>query len=311
VPFYPAAVHDVHSASAQPSAMVACRCCPGGISRRTRVRRYPSDMTEAEWAVCEPLLPAPAWQAGRGGRPAAWCMRDITDAIRYLTHNGPVWRALPADFPPAGTVYWWMNKWQADGSTERMHDDLRNRVRLATGRKAAPTAAVIDSQSVRGSEMIARARRGYDAGKKVNGTKRHLAVDTAGLLLAVLVTAASVQDRDAARPLLWNLRRAFPSIRLAWADGGYAGKLVTWARTRLRPKLRLEIVRRPDDLHTFQVLPRRWVVERTLAWITRHRRTVRDYERLPAHHETYIYWAMITVMTRRLARQPTTQPQAA
>ena len=133
-------------------------------------------------------------------------MRDIVDAIRYLTHNGPVWRALPADFPPAGTVYWWAGKWQADGSTARMHDDLRERVRLAAGRKPAPTAAIIDSQSVKGSEMIARTRRGYDAGKKINGTKRHIAVDTGGLLLAVLVTARrSVQDRDAAnRPLLWN-----------------------------------------------------------------------------------------------------------
>ncbi len=312
MPFYPSPGRDVHPAAARASAVAECRCCPGGISRSTRPRCYPSDMTEAEWAVCEPLLPAPAWRAGRGGRPAAHCMRDIVDAIRYLTHNGPVWRALPADFPPAGTVYWWMDKWQRDGSTEHMHDDLRDRIRLAAGRKAAPTAAVIDSQSVRGSEMIARTRRGYDAGKKVNGTKRHVAVDTAGLLLAVLVTAASVQDRDAAKPLLWNLRRAFPSIRLAWADGGYAGKLVTWARTRLRPKLRLEIVRRPDDLHTFQVLPRRWVVERTLAWITRHRRTVRDYERQPGHHETIVHWAMITVMTRRLARQPATaQSQAA
>jgi transposase len=136
----------------------------------------------------------------------------------------------------------------------------------------------------------------------VQGRKRHIAVDTIGLLLTVLVTAASVQDRDAAKPLLWNLKKAFPSVRLAWADGGYAGKLVTWAKTAL--KLTLQIVRRPDDLHTFKVLPRRWVVERTLAWITRHRRTVRDYERLPAHHETYVYWAMIIVMTRRLARQP-------
>jgi transposase len=219
-----------------------------------------------------------------------------------------VWRALPADFPPAGTVYWWAGKWQASGCTERMHDDLRARIRLAAGRKAAPTAAIIDSQSVKGSEMIARTRRGYDAGKKINGTKRHIAVDALGLLLTVLVTAASVQDRDAAKPLLWNLRKAFPSVRLAWADGGYAGKLVTWAAGKLKPKLKLEIVRRPDDLHTFQVLPRRWVVERTLSWITRHRRTVRDYERLPAHHETYVYWAMIIVMTRRLARQPS-QPQ--
>jgi transposase len=308
VPFYPAADRGVQPAPV--SGRVACRCCPGGISRSIRARRYPSDMSQAEWAVCEPLLPAPAWLAGRGGRPASRCMRDIVDAIRYLTHNGPVWRALPADFPPAGTVYWWADKWQADRSTERMHDDLRGRIRLAAGRKAAPTAAIIDSQSVKGSEMIARPRRGYDAGKKINGTKRHLAVDTAGLLLTMLVTAASVQDRDAARPLLWNLRRSFPTVRLAWADGGYAGKLVSWAKTRLR--LTLDIVKRPDDLHTFKVLPRRWVVERTLSWITRHRRTVRDYERLPAHHETYIYWAMIIVMTRRLARQTTAaQPPAA
>jgi transposase len=197
-------------------------------------------------------------------------------------------------------VYWWAAKWEADGSTARMHDDLRGRVRAAAGRSPAPTAAIIDSQSVKGSEMIARARRGYDAGKKINGTKRHIAVDALGLLLTVLVTAASVQDRDAARPQLWNLRCAFPSIRLAWTDGGYAGKLVTWAKTLLR--LILEIVKRPDDLHTFKVLPRRWVVERTLAWIIRCRRAVRDYERLPARHETYVYWAMIIVMARRLAR---------
>jgi transposase len=307
VPFYPAADHDVQPVPGL--AAVACRCCPGGISRSTRPRRYPSDMTGAEWAVCEPLLPAPAWLAGRGGRPATRCLRDIVDAIRYLTHNGPVWRALPADFPPAWTVYWWADKWQADGSAERMHHDLRERVRLAAGRKRRPSAAVIDSQSVKGSEMIAAGRRGYDAAKKINGTKRHIAVDTLGLLLTVLVTAASVQDRDAAKPLLWNLRRAFPSIKLTWADGGYTGKPVTWAKTWLR--LRVEIVKRPDDLHTFKVLPRRWVVERTLSWITRHRRTVRDYERLAAHHETYIYWSMIIVMTRRLARQPAAaNPQA-
>ena len=308
MPFYPAADHDVQPVPAL--AAVACRCCPGGVSRGTRPRRYPSDMTEAEWAVCEPLLPAPAWLAGRGGRPATRCLRDIAGAIRYLTHNGPVWRALPADFPPAWTVYYWADKWQADGSTERMHDDLRERVRLAAGRKRQPSAAVIDSQSVKGSEMIAAGRRGYDAAKKINGTKRHIAVDTLGLLLTVLVTAASVQDRDAAKPLLWNLRRAFPSIKLTWADGGYTGKPVTWAKTWLR--LRVEIVKRPDDLHTFKVLPRRWVVERTLSWITRHRRTVRDYERLAAHHETYPYWSMIIVMTRRLARQPAAaKPQAA
>ena len=148
--------------------------------------------------------------------------------------------------------------------------------------------------------------RRYDAGKKIDGRKRHIAVDAIGLLLTVLITAAGLQDRDAARPLLWNLKKAFPKIRLAWADGGYAGKLVKWAKTAL--KMTLQSVRRPDDLHTFQVLPRRWVVKRTLAWITRYRRTVRDYERLTAHHETVVYGAMIITMSRRLAR-PRQAPQ--
>jgi transposase len=182
-------------------------------------------------------------------------MRHIVDGIRYLTHNGPVRRALPADFPPAWTVYWRAANWQADGSTETMHHQLRERVRQLAGRAPGPTAAIIDSQSARAAEEVARSSRGYDAGKKVQGRKRHIAADTIGLLLTLLVTAASVQDRDAAKPLLWNLRKAFPSVKLAWADGGYAGKLVTWTKTAL--KLTVEIVRRPADLHTFQVLARR------------------------------------------------------
>ena len=142
-----------------------------------------------------------------------------------------------------------------------------------------------------------------DAGAGVQVELDHRALYSSRyLLLTVLITAAGLQDRDAAKPLLWNLKKAFPAVRLAWADGGYASKLVTWAKTAL--KLTLQIVRRPDDLHTFQVLPRRWVVERTLAWITRCRRTVRDYERLPAHHESIVYWAMIITMTRRLAALP-------
>ena len=168
--------------------------------------------------------------------------------------------------------------------------------------KPAPTAAIIDSQSVKAAEEVARTSRGYDAGKKVNGRKRHIAVDTIGLLLTVLITAAGVQDRDGGEAAAVEPAQGLPPVKLAWADGGYAGKLVTWAKTKLKPRLTLQIVKRPDDLHTFQVLPRRWVVERTLAWITRHRRTVRDYERLPAHHETIVYWAMIIIMTRRLAR---------
>ena len=258
-------------------------------------------MSDAEWAVTEPTLPGPAWKQGRGGRPAQRCRRDTVDAIRYLVREGIRWRAMPADFPHWRSVYDALDGWGKSGATEAMHDELRRGCRIAAGREPEPTAAVIDSQSVKAAETVAAASRGFDAGKKVQGRKRHIAVDVIGLLLTVLVTAASVQDRDAAKPLLWNLRKAFPGIRLAWADGIYAGKLVTWAKTAL--KLTLAIVRRPDDLHTFQVLPRRWVVERTLAWITRHRRTVRDYERLTAHHETIVYWAMIITMTRRLARR--------
>jgi transposase len=278
-----------------PAAPV-CACARPGCRRP---RRYPSDTTDAEWALIAPLLPIPAWWAGRGGRPEAHCRRAVVDAIRYVTHNGCVWRALPADFPPWRTVYGIYQRWNASGATLALHGALRAAARQAAGRNAEPTAAVIDSQSVRAAPTVPKASRGWDAAKKVNGRKRHIAVDATGLLLEVLVTPASVQDRDAARPLLFNLRRARRRIRLAWADGGYAGKLQPWAATYL--KLTVQIVKRPDDLHTFAVLPRRWVVERTLAWITSYRRCARDYERLPAHHEAMVLWAMITLMARRLA----------
>jgi transposase len=265
-------------------------------------------MTHAEWAVIEPLLPAPGWMAGQGGSPASYCRRDIVNAIRYLTHNGPVWRELPADLPHWRTVYGYVRDWQASGATRRMHDELRQQVRVLAGRSPAPTAAIIDSQSVKAADTVGKASRGYDAGKKIEGRKRHLAVDVMGLILAVVVTAASVQDRDGARPLLWRLAAGFRAVTLVWADGGYAGKLVTWAAGALHRTV--QIVRRPDNLHTFQVLPRRWVVERTFGWIMKHRRCVRDYERLPEHHETYLYWSMIQVMAARIARCRPPAPSA-
>ena len=146
-----------------------CRCCPGGTSRSTRVPRYPSDMSDAEWAVTEPALPAPAWQQGKGGRPAERCRRDTVDAIRYLVKEGIQWRAMPCDFPPYQTVYDVLHGWQRSGATERMHDELRTQCRIAAGRKPEPSAAVIDSQSVRAAETVGKASRGYDAGKKING----------------------------------------------------------------------------------------------------------------------------------------------
>ena len=241
----------------------------------------------------------PRYRPGGRGRPRIWPLRQIVDAILYVDRTGCPWRYLPASFPPWQTVYGYFAAWRDDGTLPRLHSELRAQVRAAAGRDAQPTAAIIDSQSVRAADTVPTATRGWDAAKKVNGRKRHIAVDTTGLLLDVVITAASVQDRDAARPLLWNLRRACPRVRLAWADSSYqAHRLTAWATAR---RITLQIVRRPDDLHTFTVLPRRWVVERTFAWISKHRRTVRDYEKLPASHEAMILWAMIALMTRRLA----------
>ncbi|GAA4720908.1 IS5 family transposase [Phytohabitans rumicis] len=172
------------------------------------------------------------------------------------------------------------------------------------GRDRQPTAAIVDSQTVRAAETVGRTSRGYDAGKKTNGRKRHIAVDTCGLLLAILITGGNIQDRDAARPLLWALRATFPTITLVWADSGYAGKLVDWATECLA--LTVQIVAKLAGQTTFVVLPRRWCVERTFSWINRCRRTVRDYERRPDHHAAMVQWAMIILMARLLAHhQPT------
>jgi transposase len=269
-------------------------------TRRPRrdARGYPSDLTGAQWQVIAPYLPAEV--TGRRGRPRLWPVRRIVEAILYLDRTGCAWRSLPADFPPWQTVYGYFAAWRDDGTLARLHDTLRTQVRTAAGRNAEPTAAVIDSQSVRAADTVPKTSRGWDNAKKVNGRKRHIAVDTMGLVLAVVITAASVQDRDGARPLLWNLHRSCRRIRLIWADAAYAGKLTAWAATM---KITMQIVAKRDR-HTFEVLPRRWVVERTFAWISKHRRTVRDYEQLPASHEAMILWAMIALMTRRLTQPP-------
>jgi transposase len=250
--------------------------------------------------VIDPLLPDPVWLTGKGGRREVHCRRQVVDAIFYVVDNGIKWRALPADFPPWSTVYNYFAAWEAAGITQDVLDGLRDRVRITEGRWAQPTAAILDSASVKAAETVGASTRGFDAGKKINGRKRHIIVDTLGLLLCVIVTAASVQDRDGAKHLLEQLAASFRRVRLVWADGGYAGKLVDWTRTRL--KIVLEIVKRSDDATGFVVLPRRWVVERTLAWIAGHRRCVRDYERLPAHHAAMVRWSMIRITSRRLAK---------
>jgi transposase len=259
-----------------------------------------SSITDAQWRVLEPLLPPPGNTAGKGGRNEKHDRRRILDAIFYLTRGGIAWRQLPREFPPYQTVYGFFRRWAKAGLWQRIHDALRDLVRLYEGRDPQPTAAIIDSASVRGADTVPARSRGYDAGKKVNGRKRHIAVDTSGLLLAVLVTVAGIQDRDGGLRLLALVRERFSTITHVWADGGYAGRLVDFAHKVLT--LTVEVVKRTDDLAGFKVLPRRWVVERTFAWISKYRRCVRDYETLPEHHEAMVHIAMIMTMSRRLAR---------
>lgn len=275
-----------------------------------RSRRYPSDTSDAEWEVTAPYIPVGGTRVGAGGRPVSYARRDIVDAIRYVDHNSAVWRALPVDFPPWRTVYHYFWKWDRDGTLNRLHNGLREQVRLAEGRAVDPSAAILDSQSVRAAETVARGSRGYDGGKKINGRKRHIAVDTCGLLLMVLVTGAAVQDRDGGRLLLWALATCFRKVRMVWVDGAYRGGLIAYG-TGLG--LVVEVVAKLAGQVGFKVLPRRWVVERTFSWISRCRRTVRDYERRPEHHAAMVQWAMVIVMTRRLARRrtPTDKPSAA
>ncbi|MFC4950060.1 IS5 family transposase [Pseudonocardia sp. GCM10023141] len=262
---------------------------------------YPtSSITDAQWVILAPLLPPPGNTTGRGGRPEKHPRRLILDAIFYLVRGGIAWAVLPREFPPQQTVYGLFGSWARHGVWQQIHDALRDLVGLHQGRDPLPTAAIIDSQSVRAADTVARTTRGYDAGKKVNGHKRHIAVDTNGLLLAVVVTVAGIQDRDAAHRLLTQLRARFSTISLVWADGGYAGRLIIWACKVLA--LTVEVVKRTDDVKGFAVLPRRWVVERTFAWISKHRRCVRDYETLPTHHEVMVHISMIMTMSRHLAR---------
>ncbi|WP_226962400.1 IS5 family transposase [Streptomyces sp. C8S0] len=267
---------------------------------------YPSDLTDEQWALVEPVLP-PARVGPKGGRREKHPRRRIVDAVFYVVRTGGSWRQLPKDFPPWPTVYWYFTWWHDDGTVERVHDALRDRVRQADGRSPEPSAGLIDSQSVRTADTVPAATRGFDAGKKVKGRKRLIVTDTLGLLLAVHVVAASVQDRDGARrPLLWT-RLDHPGVKKIWADQGFAGHLVHWTAAVLRREL--EIFRKDPGQKGFQVQPKRWAVERTLSWITAHRRLARDYEQQPAHSETMIRWAMIGIMVRRLTRgRPATRP---
>jgi len=260
---------------------------------------YPSDLTDDQWHILQRLIPKPKL----GGRPIIHSRRMILNAIYYVNRSGCQWSMLPKDFPPKSTVFDYFSAWRKSALWEKLNESLRVKVRVAEGRKPSPTAAILDSQSVKGAEQGGDTV-GYDAGKKIGGRKRHLLVDTLGMILGVKVTPASVQDREGAVLLLASLYLLFGRLQVIWADGGYAGALVAWVKG-LRPfgKLHLDIVRRSDDAKGFQLVKKRWIVERTFRWLYKSRRLSRDYEQRPDHSESHIYVCMSRLMLKRLAKQ--------
>jgi putative transposase len=258
---------------------------------------YPSDLSDEQWSRLAPHLPVPELR----GAPRRVNLREIINALLYLSRTGCQWRMLPHDLPPWETVYAYFSQWRGDGTWERLNRELRIEVRVSEGKDPEPSAAIVDSQSVKTTESSGT--RGYDAGKKVNGIKRHVLVDTLGLILKVVVHTADIQDRDGARTLLTNVKGCFPRLQKIWADGGYAGALIEWVQETCH--WILEIVKRSDQAKGFEVLPHRWIVERTFGWLNRSRRLSKNYERLTTSSEAMVYLAMLPVMTRRLAKQQT------
>jgi len=257
---------------------------------------YPCDLTDAEWASLAPRLPEPA----RRGRPRRWSLRLLVNALFYVLRTGCAWRYLPREYPPWQTAYTTFRQWRRHGIWQRIHKVLRRTVRVRAGRDPEPSAAIMDSQSVQTTEESG-VIKGYDGGKQVKGRKRHLLVDTLGLLLSVYVTPANASDQEGARRLLIGLKPLQPRLELIWADSAYRGEpLASWCAAE--GAWRMEIITRHPHVDGFVVRPWRWIVERTLGWMGRQRRLSKDYERQVQTSETLLQLAMIRLMVRRLAK---------